>query len=772
MRRAGYKVDLFERFPGKRRLAKYDCIIFVKPTTQGDLVCANEATRLGIPIILDLCDDVFLPSYGHADNRPGVVCRLIAQRAVAISTTGPVLAAKLRAMSRPTARVIEISDPFDDETSIASIHGEFRADFIRARLDRLNYRLRGLLGKGGHRLSELVKKAPRAPAWAKRKIEWAMQKSRSKRVAKHVEIIPQNNTTRLTISGKRASRQTIALSENTRPSKTIVWFGTWGAPYADFGIRTLNSITEPLKNVAADIPIKLLVISNKRDEFERVTADFAFPCEYREWSPDTILTDIDEADVCVIPNSKDLFSIGKSANRHVLALSRGVPVVATPVPALEPIAPFIFTGPWEEGIRLYIDDSGKKPADAEAGRSFVLEHYSPRAIVSLWLNLINEVVLPRPVQQSISSKAPIVVFLSLIQDLDVALPLILRLKDDKRFALSVCITDWLNEISPRTSKILLAHSIFPEIVSAEDIVRDTYPSLSNAKAVVTACETSHPAHKLPFVLTRSASGRGIPTYTLQHGFENIGLTYFEPDPDYKEQITFASSTIFTWGPVEHLPKEVEISVQARCVGVGPTKPSSVERVMLPLSSHSGPVVGIFENLHWYRYSEEYRLAVIDDLLKIARNRPDTLFLLKPHHAGMWLVKNAHLMSGAPENIVLADPTNPTWEPYTGASIISSVDAVITTPSTIALDAARIGCPVAVLGYGLELPLYDPLTILETQQDWLGFLDAATSGSSALRNAGKRFAERHVIEGDSVGRIISKIAEDIGALHPLSKGNLP
>jgi hypothetical protein len=136
-----------------------------------------------------------------------------------------------------------------------------------------------------------------------------------------------------------------------------------------------------------------------------------------------------------------------------------------------------------------------------------------------------------------------------------------------------------------------------------------------------------------------------------------------------------------------------------------------------------------------------------------------MFLVKPHHAGQYLAKSWHLLKGAPPNVVLADPASPLWEPLTASAIIGSADAVITTPSTVALDAARAGCPVAVTRYGLRLSLYEPLPLLECAEDWLAFLDGVTANSGAFAGRLQDFCRRHVLEGDAVGRILDRISSD-------------
>jgi hypothetical protein len=73
------------------------------------------------------------------------------------------------------------------------------------------------------------------------------------------------------------------------------------------------------------------------------------------------------------------------------------------------------------------------------------------------------------------------------------------------------------------------------------------------------------------------------------------------------------------------------------------------------------------------------------------------------------------------NVVIADPKSPQWASVTASGVFWRCAAVITTPSTVALDAARHGLPVAVVAQGLSLNNYEPLPLLRDSQDWHRFV---------------------------------------------------
>jgi CDP-glycerol glycerophosphotransferase (TagB/SpsB family) len=87
-------------------------------------------------------------------------------------------------------------------------------------------------------------------------------------------------------------------------------------------------------------------------------------------------------------------------------------------------------------------------------------------------------------------------------------------------------------------------------------------------------------------------------------------------------------------------------------------------------------------------------------------------------------------------------------------LIAGVDAVLTTPSTVALDAARTGRPVALLAYDLDLPLYAPLPLVRGMDELDAFLEMRPDEALALNEA---FLSRTVLPGRADHRVAAAIA---------------
>ena len=227
--------------------------------------------------------------------------------------------------------------------------------------------------------------------------------------------------------------------------------------------------------------------------------------------------------------------------------------------------------------------------------------------------------------------------------------------------------------------------------------------LLKSRAVVTACDCNVEAHRHGYRFIRVARALRIPTFTLQHGLENIGLNY--SDEEYPlERVRFASDFVLTWGTPEMFDPRLPNCTRKKIQPVGILR--DIPRSILP------PVrrICVFENLHWGRYSSAYRTAFVEHLKEILEGFQDYEVSLKPHSAGNWssaLRKEDWVRKSRLEILDPRDPGCPR-----ALDLIHGASLVITTPSTIAVDASLSGVPVGVVaGEGLPLSRYEPLPLL-------------------------------------------------------------
>ena len=85
-------------------------------------------------------------------------------------------------------------------------------------------------------------------------------------------------------------------------------------------------------------------------------------------------------------------------------------------------------------------------------------------------------------------------------------------------------------------------------------------------------------------------------------------------------------------------------------------------------------------------------------------------------------------------------------------------AVITSPSTVALDAAARGLPVAVVKGDLDTDTYAPLYTIEQMANWSAFIECVLDESQApkLKHLSERFVNRMVLEGDAAARLVDDL----------------
>jgi hypothetical protein len=312
--------------------------------------------------------------------------------------------------------------------------------------------------------------------------------------------------------------------------------------------------------------------------------------------------------------------------------------------------------------------------------------------------------------------------------------------------------------TPELRRILAATIPDYEEVDEDEIEAGSAPRLDGVDAVFAATESSAPAHRAAHALALRANRLGLHTYTMQHGYENVGLTWF--DAEYPPgSVRFESNAIFTWGPIDRLHPAVATETRVKCVPVGCGRPERGTK--LPRPDRRMKLVAVFENLHWSRYSPQFRAAFLADLEATARAHPDVAFVVRPHPRGKWLTRQKEGPRPHAKNLLVAASESNRWTPYDAAALIELADGVITTPSTIAIDAALRGRPTSLVAYGLDLSAYHPLPLLQGREDWSRFVAAAVSPRrTELVTLAERFAGSNVLPGNGAARIVAGIVADV------------
>lgn len=325
-------------------------------------------------------------------------------------------------------------------------------------------------------------------------------------------------------------------------------------------------------------------------------------------------------------------------------------------------------------------------------------------------------------------------FFHLGGDIDMLAPFLTRLGEGDVAAEKIIVAAPLLLGNPRLSTLLGAYGRKPDVILPQEAPDDALrAALSGCKSLLTASETTLRPHRLAHALAKTANQLGLLTATLQHGIENVGITYF--DERQGPEVGFASSHVLAWAGKGSLQEGVQPTTAAKVIDAGLPGPADDTvfapwRGRLSLPDGGRKIVGVFENLHWTRFSDDYRARFLSDLQAAAGKFPGLFFLLKPHPEGRWLTDRFSGPRPASDNLLIASPTAPVWNMLTAPYLMPLLSAVITTPSKVALDAALSDVPVAVASYSGVYSRYRTLPALAAPADWDGFLGNIQDGNTA------------------------------------------
>ncbi len=760
-----------------------DVLVVVKTFSMESLALIQRARALDIPVILDLCDNVFVPGYGKSlAVTPGEMLIRMAQLASAVVTTTEPLAEVVRAhapgivvhvipdglVSAETtrkgtelingAKVLERKRaPSLFLTRLKNLLNEFKDSgsvFTVKRL--LKKQIQRVKKKRGREGSVATVKAIVRVVWRKSfavlNLLWRQGAALLGKLKSKTSILWPATVERV----PAAPPAVVVDMSDVDPGKMyLLWFGNHGADYADFGIGDLLLIREALETIALEYPVELVVISNNAAKYEKMIKPMAIASRYVEWSINAVDKWMSASRVVLIPNSCDPFSVCKSANRSVHALMCGIPVVATATPGLAPLKGGLVTDDFLLGMRRYLSSEENGRNDIALAKKLIEENFSARVIGSLWETVL-QCALAEPNGAAADSDVEVVVVLHLVQDLDLALPIILELKQ-RQVPVQVICSHVLLKGSPRVMKALAQHGVNLRVLPAIDPLT-AFRFGPRTKALLSVSETNLSPHRFTRTLTEAAKAVGIMTATLQHGLENVGLTYSD-NIQSVDRINFAADKIYLWGGLDTLHPEVSDATRMKCVPVGCPKLHQVETADLSaLIDPEACVVGVFENLHWHRYSEDYRQFFLEGVMALADRYPNVTFLIKPHHAGLWLTSRYQGDKPAAMNLIIADPKQAEWERYTAGGLLGRMKAVITSPSTVALDAAMQALPIAVVMHTLETDTYSPLFAINEMADWSTFIERVLDQSQEkeLEQLSQRFARRMVLKVEAAAGIVDDL----------------
>ncbi len=354
LRELGHESTIFvDDLPSPDR---FDALIAVKNAGGRLDELARQFRAQGKPVFLDLCDNIFVPGYAQrrGPDLSADAARGLAAHAAGYITPNTALERIARAHLGHGARSWVIPDaaltPDAYQAMCAWLPGRF-ANAPRRGMDRL------LSG-----------------SWRPFAAEGDIAPPSSDRESGHDKHDKD-------MFGADTDWQVDHLPEDTA---RVIWFGRHGSFHSDFGMGLLKPVLAELELVHGDRPIELVVISNNRMRFDALTHDVRIFTRYEEWSNERVFFELSRADLFVMPSGRDPFSLCKSANRAVMALANGVPVIASYLEALEPLRGALVIDDWRAGLRGYLLDSALVETHLQRAKPILAAEFSIDAIGRKW----------------------------------------------------------------------------------------------------------------------------------------------------------------------------------------------------------------------------------------------------------------------------------------------------------------------------------------------------------------------------------------------------
>ena len=309
-----------------------DALVIVKAFGEAEIELARRAAERGVPVHVDVCDNVFAPGYKATspDN-----LRVLASLATTVVVTGTALEDAMRRELGPDVPLRIVPDPVETP---ADVRWAGRAIWSARRHG-------GLLRAG-------------------REVAGGMRRDLSK------------------------VRPRVAAKRPRRGPPQAIWFGNVGSVQPRFGLINLTDIAGELAEAAAEEPFRLLVVSGDRGAYERTVARWPFETDYAQWDRLGIFDHLRRSAVALVPNSRDAFSACKSPNRVVHALSQGVPVVATRIASTEPFDGCVAFDDFKGGIVSYLRDRELADEHVRRGRELIERDLDGEVVARAWAEVL------------------------------------------------------------------------------------------------------------------------------------------------------------------------------------------------------------------------------------------------------------------------------------------------------------------------------------------------------------------------------------------------
>jgi hypothetical protein len=199
------------------------------------------------------------------------------------------------------------------------------------------------------------------------------------------KVVIHDAVERVEMSSAWQSLQRIFRPMNRKGKFSIAWFGITGLENPRFGMIDLADIIPALNSVNAQSGIVLNVISDSRKAFDKYTAGAEFEARFHAWERSSFPYLLSQNQLSVIPIQLNPFTACKTANRLIISLLCGVPVVADLIPSYREFEPFIRTGNWTQNVLAALNGDQDK---LTSGRQYIADTYNDKRTLNEWADFI------------------------------------------------------------------------------------------------------------------------------------------------------------------------------------------------------------------------------------------------------------------------------------------------------------------------------------------------------------------------------------------------
>lgn len=276
-----------------------------------------------------------------------------------------------------------------------------------------------------------------------------------------------------------------------------------------------------------------------------------------------------------------------------------------------------------------------------------------------------------------SSKFSILFLIDRPQDYHVLIPIVEYYKKTDQTKIVIYIS---------LSEAIKSFSIFKKLKGIRKIiVPDIYlqkkvPKSDKYDVVISAADSSLGAHKNTFLFIRNYKHihPNALTLNVQHGID-----FLEVDGHELDYIEHASDYVAVWLDQSETGRYNTIQRGLKSIPTGKIYNDKVIKRKKNKEKNIKKAIVVCENIHYYKYSSEYRCRYVSMIEYISKKFGDHTIYVQPHPGGKWSRKNIR----SKNNIVVSRGGLSILELITDLEKDFEVEFVITTPSSVLVDCA-------------------------------------------------------------------------------------